>query len=234
MEHAHAAASLTRLLDLRAAPVAITFCDEPPQGVKRVASPQPAGCGYWRLAGGDGEVFYTEATDHHGCPVGAHTHAAPMSDEVRAQLQGMVGTMVELQYLAAGEVPSIPTRARPLRVAVYAPLAAAPLAPSVVLIRASGRRLMLLQEAAQAAGVVGAGPTLGRPTCAILPQAENSGRSAASFGCIGNRTYTGLGDDEGWFAVPGASLAAVCACLETVVRANAALADFHRGRLTAS
>lgn len=234
MDKTEASAALSRLLDLRAAPVAITFCDAPPAGIRRVASPRPAGCAYWRLAGSEGEVFYTEATDHHGCPVGAHTHAAPMPDEVRAGLEGLIGTMVELQYLAANEVPSIPTRAQPLRVAVYAPLAASPLAPTVVLLRASGRQLMLLQEAAQAIGAVGTGPTLGRPTCAILPQAENSARTATSFGCIGNRTYTGLGDDEGWFAVPGAALDALCARLEIVVRANATLADFHRGRLGAT
>src|SRR5688500_13517373 len=113
MDLAHAAATMTRLLDLRTAPVAITFCDAPPAGVARVASPRPAGCAYWSLAGG-GQVFYTEAADHHGCPVGAHTHAAPMPDEVRAGLQGLIGTMVELEYLAAGEIPSIPTRAQPL------------------------------------------------------------------------------------------------------------------------
>jgi uncharacterized protein (DUF169 family) len=230
MDLTEASAALTRLLDLRAAPVAIAFCDEPPAGVKRVAEPRPAGCAYWRMAGAGGEVFYTEAADHHGCPVGAHTHAAPMPDEVRAGLQELIGTMVKLDYLAAGEVPAIPTRAQPLRIAVYAPLAASPVAPTVVLVRATGRQLMLLQEAAQAIGVVGTGPTLGRPTCAILPQAERSARTATSFGCVGNRTYTGLGDDEGWFAVPGAALAALCARLEIVVRANAALADFHRAR----
>ena len=29
------------------------------------------------------------------------------------------------------------------------------------------------------------------------------GKTATSFGCIGNRVYTGLGDDEGYYAIPG-------------------------------
>jgi hypothetical protein len=29
---------------------------------------EPAGCGYWRRAA-EGEVFYTVADDHKGCPV---------------------------------------------------------------------------------------------------------------------------------------------------------------------
>ena len=53
------------------------------------------------------------------------------------------------------EVPQIPTRKTPLRVAVYAPLAAAPVPPDVVLVRGNARQLMLLAEAAQAAGVAG-------------------------------------------------------------------------------
>ena len=63
---------------------------------------------------------------------------------------------------------------------------------------------MLVAEAAQAAGVAGDGATLGRPTCAVLPQAIATAKTASSFGCIGNRVYTGAHDDEGYFAIPGA------------------------------
>jgi uncharacterized protein (DUF169 family) len=93
---------------------------------------------------------------------------------------------------------------------------------------------MLLAEAAQAAGVAGSGPAMGRPTCAVLPEAINSARTAASFGCIGNRVYTGADDTEAYFAIPGAQLGAVEENLAVIVRANQELEKFHRGRATAT
>jgi uncharacterized protein (DUF169 family) len=229
MDHARLAADLGRLLSLRTPAVAIAFLDAPPAGVARVDRPAPAGCGYWRLAG-EGQVFYTEASDHHGCPVGAHTHHVPLPPEVRIQLEKMIGTMVGLEYLTMDEIASIPTRRAPLRIAVYAPLARTPVPPDLVLVRGQARQLMLLAEAAVSAGVASDGATLGRPTCAVLPQAENSGRACASFGCVGNRVYTGTADDEGWYAVPAAVLERLVARLEVIARANAALETFHRGR----
>ena len=146
----------------------------------------------------------------------------------------MVQTMVGLSYITMEDVPQIPTRRTPLQVAVYAPLTAAPVRPDVVLVRGNARQLMLLAEAAQAAGVVGSGPTMGRPTCAVLPEALNSARTAASFGCIGNRVYTGAHDTEAYFAIPGAHLEAVEQSLAVIVRANQALEAFHRARAAGS
>ena len=47
---------------------------------------------------------------------------------------------------------------------------------------------------------------MGRHTCAVLPEAINSARTGASFGCIGNRVYTGADDTEAYFAIPGSQL----------------------------
>ncbi|HEY8142039.1 MAG TPA: DUF169 domain-containing protein [Kofleriaceae bacterium] len=221
--------ALRDLLGLAAPPVAVTFLDQPPAGVPHVAAGEPAGCGYWRRAAA-GEVFYTVADDHKGCPIGAHTHAVPLSAAEKEELMGLVGTMVGLEYLTMEDVPRIPTRRTPLQVAVYAPLDAAPVAPDVVLVRANPRQLMLLAEAAQAAGVAGAGPTLGRPTCSVIPETEDSGCASASFGCVGNRVYTGASDGEAWFAVPGRALAALEERLAVIVRANRELESFHRAR----
>jgi uncharacterized protein (DUF169 family) len=223
---------LRELLALTSNPVAITFMDAPPPGVARVAVSEPAGCGYWRRAAA-GEVFYTLADDHKRCPVGAHTHSVALSAGEREELMGLIGTMVGLEYLTMEEVPRIPTRTSPLQVAVYAPLDAAPVAPDLVLVRGNPRQLMLLAEAAQAAGIAGAGPTLGRPTCAIVPEALNSQSAAASFGCIGNRVYTGAGDGEAYFAIPGPARAALEERLAIIVRANQELEKFHRGRAVA-
>lgn len=223
---------LTSLLGLELAPVAITFCDAPPAGVPRVSRPEPASCGYWRRAA-EGESFYTEASDQLGCAVGAHTHNVPMGPEKQQELQGLIGTMVGLEYLAMAEVPAIPQRKTAFRFAVYAPLDQASGPPDVVLVRANVRQLMLLTEAARSAGIGTGGPTLGRPTCAVLPAAVNAARSSSSFGCVGNRVYTGAADDEGYFAVPGDKLAALEARLAVVVRANTELRKFHEQRLAA-
>jgi uncharacterized protein (DUF169 family) len=224
--------SLEALLGLTSPPVAITFSDEPPAGTAHVAAGEPAGCGYWRRAAA-GEVFYTNVDDHKRCPVGAHTHNVPLSAEEQQELMGLVGTMVGLEYIRMEEVPSIPTRKTPMRVATYAPLGQSPTPPDVVLVRGNARQLMLLAEAAQLAGVAGSGATMGRPTCAVLPEAINSAATAASFGCIGNRVYTGAGENDAYFAIPGAKLGALEAKLATIVRANEELEKFHRGRAAA-
>jgi uncharacterized protein (DUF169 family) len=221
---------LERLLGTRTPAVAVTFRDQPPANVERIRTAQPAGCGYWRVAAEEGQVFYTEASDHYNCPIGAHTHGVALPPEVGKQLEGLISTMVGLKYLKMADVPAIPHRKDPFKVAVYAPLAATPCEPDVVLVRGNARQLMLVAEAAQAAGVAGDGATLGRPTCAVLPQAIATAKTASSFGCIGNRVYTGAHDDEGYFAIPGARLDAVVDSLSTIVNANNELEKFHRAR----
>ena len=115
-----ATSKLSQLLGLEKSPVAISFVDQAPQGVARASSPEPASCGYWRRAA-EGEVFYTVAEDHKNCPIGAHTHNVPLSQEEQRQAASLVETMVGLSYLKMEEVARIPARNAPLRVAVYAP-----------------------------------------------------------------------------------------------------------------
>src|SRR5438045_3068511 len=78
----------------------------------------------------------------------------------------------------------------------------------------------LVAEAAHAAGVGADSGLMGRPTCAAIPAVLRSQHSAASLGCIGNRIYTGLADDEMYYALPGKHLAAVVDKLATIVNAN--------------
>ncbi len=85
-------------------------------------------------------------------------------------------------------------------------------------------------EAAWSAGLRGDVATMGRPACAMVPQAMQSGTGTTSLGCIGNRVYTGLADDELYFAIPGPMLAAVVERLHTILRANRELEIFHTAR----
>ena len=225
----HMAAKLSELLGLRVAPVAVAFRAAAPAGVGRVARAGPAGCAYWRWAA-EGRVFYTEAADHYNCPVGSYTHGVTLPADRARELEGVVGTMVGLQYIRMEEVQTLPRRAEPFGVAVYAPLADAPVDPDVVLVRGTARQIMLVAEAARAAGIGHDGPALGRPACSMIPEAMRAARGNTSLGCIGNRVYTGLGDDELYFTVPGGRLDEVVLKLETIVHANRELEQYHEGR----
>jgi uncharacterized protein (DUF169 family) len=214
------------------APVAIAFLASPPPGVEHVGLSEPAGCGYWRLAA-EGRTFYTTADDHASCPIGAFTHGVVLSAEASRQLEGLVGTMVELKYIKREEVSAIPHRSQPMQVAVYAPLDRASFAPDAVVFRGNVRQIMLLSEAARSAGVFEAGSVMGRPACAMIPQAIAASSGVASVGCIGNRVYTDLSDGEMYLTVPGARAADVLAHLPTIVSANQQLEQFHRQRAAA-
>jgi len=229
MDYTNLGGKLESLLGLQRHAISITFLDALPAGVNRVKSPGPASCAYWRQAS-EGEVFYTTTEDHLNCTIGAYTHGAPLSPEKAADLQSTVGKMIGLGYLRAEEVESIPHRTQPLHVAVYAPLAQSPFAPDVVLVRGNAKHLMLLTEAALAAGIGPQGGIIGRPTCAFIPAAIESGHTIPSLGCIGNRVYTALGDDELYFAIPGSRVADLTRELEKIVAANCALQSFHEER----
>jgi uncharacterized protein (DUF169 family) len=138
--------------------------------------------------------------------------------------------MVGLQYIRMEEVAALPRRAEPFRVAVYAPLAQAPAPPDVVLVRGRARQIMLVAEAARGEGLEGDGSTLGRPACAMIPAALSRPDGVTSLGCIGNRVYTGLGDDELYFTIPGAKVGEEVERLEAVLRANRQLEQYHQGR----
>jgi len=220
--------SVARLkLDLP--PVAVAFVATPPAGLDHIDRPLPAGCSYWKYAS-EGHAFYTLPEDHQNCPVGAYTHGVTLSPAKVEELNGLIGTMVGLQYIKMEEVPGIPHRETPMAVAAYAPLAQATFDPETIIFRGNARQIMLVSEAARAAGIFESGAAMGRPACAMLPQASATQSGVASVGCIGNRVYTGLADDEMYFTVPGKALPRVLEQLDTIINANVALEAFHKER----
>jgi uncharacterized protein (DUF169 family) len=221
--------TLSELLGLTIPPVGVAFRRAAPAGVPRVDRPGPAGCAYWRDAA-EGRVFYTEAGDHYNCPVGAHTHGVALPPERAEELQQVVGTMVGLKYIRMEEVATLPRRTEPFGVAVYGPLGAMPVDPDVVIVRGTARQIMLVAEAARAAGIGADGATMGRPACAMIPEALRSARGNMSLGCIGNRVYTELGDTELYFTIPGSALGDVVVRLVAIVHANRELERYHEGR----
>src|SRR5207244_13285531 len=113
-------------------------------------------------------------------PIGSYTHGINLPPEKSKELEGLIGTMVELKYIDPSEVAGIPRRQQPFGVALYAPLPDAPFEPDVVMVCGKPRQMMLLADAAQAAGVAADSSMVGRPACAGIPAVMQSGRAAAN------------------------------------------------------
>jgi uncharacterized protein (DUF169 family) len=222
------AQQLTTHLGPTRPPVAVAFLPAPPAGVEPFRGTQPSGCSFWRLAA-ENRVFYTVPTDHANCAIGAHTHAIPLPPGRAAELEQTLTFMTGLGYVRMEEVPGIPRLPATPGAVVYAPLAATPVDPDVVLVAGRPGRLMLAQEAAIRAGVAAPAALLARPTCMALPAALAQGVLLSSA-CVGNRVYTDLGEDELYVTIPGRALAPLVAELATIASANTALRQYHEQR----
>src|SRR5438034_6177655 len=219
---------LSEMLGLQRRPVAVAFRITPPTGVTKFAGTEPSSCSFWRIAAG-GRTFYTVPSDHYNCPIGSYTHNIALPPERAPELDQTLSLMTQIGYIKMEEVPGIPRLPKPPGVVVYAPLGDAPVDPDVVLFAGRPGRVMLLQEAALRAGVASSHPALGRPTCMALPAALAHG-AVTSAGCVGNRVYTDLGEDELYVAIPGHALARVAEEVVTIASANSRLADYHPRR----
>ena len=209
-------------------PVTVSFLTSPPQNVSRFEGTEPSGCSFWRLAA-EGRTFYTLPQNHFNCAVGAYTHNIALSPEREKETEQTLKMMFDLGYVKPEEVPQIPRLPQPPAAILYAPLGDSLAQPDVVLFALKPAQAMLLQEAAGRAGVGSGAPALGRPTCMALPAALQHG-TITSLGCIGNRVYTGLAEDEMYVVLRGQDLLAVLSALQTILTANAALKDYATSR----
>ena len=167
--------------------------------------------------------------NHFNCAVGAYTHNIALSPEREKETEQTLKMMFDLGYVKPEEVPQIPRLAKAPKAILYAPLGEASAAPDIVLFAVKPAGAMLLQEAANRAGVGSGAPALGSPTCMALPASLQHG-AITSLGCIGNRVYTGLGEDEMYVVLRGKDLPAVVEALKTIGNANAALNEYSKGR----
>jgi uncharacterized protein (DUF169 family) len=226
-DYAGMEASLRNSLQLKRRPVAIAFMDTAPAGVPKLTGSQPSGCSFWSLAA-DGKPFYTVPADHYNCPIGSYTHNIPLPSERQHELTDTLGLMAEIGYLRMQEVPAVPQLPRTPPITLYSPLAETPVAPDAVIVSGTPGHLMLLHEAATRIGTP-APALLGRPTCMAIPAAMATG-VASSLGCVGNRVYTGVADDEFYTVVRGDRLEALISEISTITAANVMLAEYHRTR----
>ena len=203
--------------------IAVSYLSAPPAGVEKFTGTVPSGCTFWSLASA-GNGFYTVPGDHLNCPIGSYTHAIDLPAERAAELETALSLMAGIGYVKMEEVPSIPRLSQSPEYIYYAPLAKAAVAPDVIIVAGRPGPLMRLHEAAGRAGASSQLPLLGRPTCMALPAAMAHG-SVMSTGCIGNRVYTGLGDDELYLMIPGPRLGDVVRELAVIASANDTLSQ---------
>jgi uncharacterized protein (DUF169 family) len=219
---------LSQPLTLARRPVAVAFRESPPAGVEKFSGTVPSGCSFWRIAA-EGRVFYTVPSDHYNCPIGSYIHSIALPPDRAPELDQALGLMAGAGYIKMEDIPGVFRLPQTPTVIIYAPLGDTPVDPDVVLFSGRPASVMLLEEAALRAGVAAQLPMFSRPTCMAIPAALSQG-TVASSGCIGNRVYTGLGDDELYVAVPGRDLDRIAAEIATIASANAQLAEYHRGR----
>jgi uncharacterized protein (DUF169 family) len=208
-------------------PIAVAFLKAPPDGIERFQGAQPSSCSFWRLAA-DGRTFYTVPGDHQNCPIGGYTHNV-LQPERMSELQQTLGLMESIGYIRMEEVGGVFHLDESPAAVLYAPLGETPVEPSVVIASGKPSRVMLVAEAATRAGEMSHLPMLGRPTCMAIPAAMGTG-AVTSTGCVGNRVYTEIGDDEFYVMLRGSALERIADELETIESANRTLTDYHRGR----
>jgi len=222
------AARLADALELAAPPIAITFSAAPPDDVEAFDAPMPeptadgrtgrvpAGCVFWMKA--TEATFSTVAEDHGNCSVGSLTHGFKTLDEVAGNSD--VAELIGAGWVTLDVVPQIPVITEKPGAITYGPLAASLIDPDVVLIRVTGKQLMVLHDAVPDMHLEG------KPQCHIVAMAKERGVVAASVGCALSRVRTGMPAREMTCAIPGARLVDVLDALATTTVADSAVAHY--------
>lgn len=156
-------------------------------------------------------MFATSASDHGLCSIGLYTHNLGMTSDAASEPGAALKVFNDLTYVRMEDVQT-------------------PLDPDVVLLFVRPSQTLIVAEASrQLEGNLP--PAMGRPACAVLAQAKNSGRSALSPGCCGARAYLDvLSDNVALYAIPGQSIAAFAERVTALAKANAILTKFHEIR----
>ncbi|HEY8215633.1 MAG TPA: DUF169 domain-containing protein [Acidimicrobiia bacterium] len=221
------ARQLTDALELAAPPIAITFCERAPDDVAPFDAPMPepmadgrtgrvpAGCVFWMKA--TDATFSTVAADHGNCSVGSLTHGFKTLEEIAGNSD--VAALLDTGWVTMDVMPQIPVVSDQPEAIVYGPLADTPVDPDVVLIRVSGKQLMVLHDAVPSMHLEG------KPQCHIVAMAKG-GEVAASVGCALSRVRTGMPAREMTCAIPGSRLGEVLDALATTTIADSAVASY--------
>ena len=180
----------------------------------------------------EGKSFYTLPADHWNCAVGSHTHKIGLPADRGNELAATIGFMVETRYLDAAEVAGIPTLDRAPAAVAYAPATSDAFKADVV--------LLAVNAGAGDAGVRGGAegghrarlraPRPAARAARSCPRRPRPRSSTISFGCRGNRTFTTVGDDEMYVAIPGARWDDFVDRLIEVQRSNLTMGNYYQAQ----
>lgn len=172
-------------------------------------------------------MFATVPRDHELCCIGVYTHHLPGGPGYQTNLQDALKVFGDLGYVRESDLAFIPVLNREARVVIYGPLGVNPLRPDVVLLFVKAGEALILSQASQQLEN-GLPPAMGRPACAVVPQAFNTGRTTLSLGCCGARAYLDiLTPNVALYAIPGERLEAFTARVAALAQANTVLTAFH-------
>jgi uncharacterized protein (DUF169 family) len=153
---------LSTSLKLRQTPVAVSFSDSVPAGMKAHDGRVPAGCRFWQDAASS--AFATSAVDHSLCAIGIHTHNLQSSTDQQTDLMDALKVFADLSYVRQEDIASIPVLKWQPQVVTYSPLANCTRAPEVVVLFVDASQTLLLSEATQQVENQNA-LAMGRPAC---------------------------------------------------------------------
>jgi uncharacterized protein (DUF169 family) len=218
---------LGETLGLSRRPVAVTFREVPPPGVPKFAGAEPSGCSFWKIASG-GMTFYAIPSDHYNCALGTYTHHLALPSTHQEEFEQTLSRMTSAGYVKMEEIPSIPRLRQIANVVVYSPLGDTPTEPDLTIFVVRPMQAMVLQESALRTGISLQISLFGRPACMALPSALQG--MVTSGGCLGNRIYSELGEDELYVMIAGRYLRKVADEIQIIAEANSKLTRFHQER----
>jgi uncharacterized protein (DUF169 family) len=221
-------ARFSDVLGLSRRPVALAFRDKPPVGVTKFAGSEPSSCSFWRLAA-RGMTFYTVPHDHCNCVLGSYMFNYALPAERAQELKSTVSQLTDIGCLKTGELSSIPRMQQAPNAVLFSPLGDTPVDPDLVVFVTRPMSAMILQEAAMRAGIAMQLYSFGRPTCLSLPTALTQGM-VTSGGCVGNRIFSELDDDELYVLIAGRFLQKIAEALQGIADSNMKLREYHRER----
>src|SRR6266852_6496340 len=210
--------TLTASIRLALPPIAICFTDKVPAGIRNWAGRVPAAAGSGRKRQPKclppPRVITT-------CARSARLRIIWRPPKRTMPRRDALRVFADLGYVREQDIALIPVLESRSSHVIYGPLATIPLAAD---------QMLFLSEASQQVEG-GLPPAMGRPACAIVPQAKNTGRAALSLGCCGARAYLDvLTDDVALWAIPGSKLDLYAERIAVLAKANAVLATFHQVR----
>jgi uncharacterized protein (DUF169 family) len=211
-EYREIGSQLRHLLELENSPVAISFMDTPPPGIRKNIETVPSGCVFWIK--GFKDTFYTDREDHANCNIGCFTHGFLAPDDLSLEKAPDVKLFQDTGYFPMNEFSKVPRMEKPPNYVAYGPLEETRFEPDVVLIVCTPQQAMLIAEAAKSPKLMGA------PTCGAIPIAYKEGQVGVSLGCVTNRIRTGLKTSELVVTIPKKELRTFAENLKLRVDAN--------------